>query len=94
MIDVNYNGKSFNVERDSRGNYIYSRSPVKVLLQCHACKEYTHNRKFGLCPKCDNNRIKKSDDMVCKTCHIKHSERNKFKRCFSKTGNHYFIWKT
>ena len=56
MIDVNYNGKSFNVERDSRGNYIYSRSPVKVLLQCHACKKYTDNRRFNLCEDCNYRR--------------------------------------
>mgnify|MGYP003654155234 CR=1 FL=1 len=40
-MNIDYKGKSFNMEVDKNGTIIYSRPRVKVLLMCHACRKYT-----------------------------------------------------
>ena len=55
-MKIDYNGKSFKMERDSNGTIIYSRPRVKVLLMCHACRKYTDNRRFNLCEDCNYRR--------------------------------------
>ena len=51
-MKVDYNGKSFRVEQDSRGRLIYSRPPVVVKFQCKKCKKYVEHRKDDHCQKC------------------------------------------
>ena len=55
-MKIDYKGKSYKTEYDQNGRLIISRPRVKVLLQCHACRKYTDNRRFNLCEDCNFRR--------------------------------------
>ena len=51
-MNVDYHNKSFNVEIDHNGRYVYSRPPVVIKYQCVKCESWVEERKDDHCQKC------------------------------------------